>query len=52
VRLAETGWDDTSLTLPDGDWTDRLTGRRRNGTVAVADLFTDLPVALLETTRG
>jgi (1->4)-alpha-D-glucan 1-alpha-D-glucosylmutase len=52
VRLAETGWDDTSLVLPGGDWTDRLTGRRCTGTVAVADLFTDLPVALLEKTRG
>jgi (1->4)-alpha-D-glucan 1-alpha-D-glucosylmutase len=48
VRLAETGWGDTSLTLPGGDWTDRLTRRRHTGTVAVADLYAELPVALLE----
>ena len=27
-RPAETGWGDTALALPDGEWTDRLTGRR------------------------
>jgi (1->4)-alpha-D-glucan 1-alpha-D-glucosylmutase len=52
ARLAETGWGDTSLTLPDGDWTDRLTGLRFVGRVQLADLVADLPVALLEKTRG
>jgi len=52
VRLADTGWGDTSLALPDGSWTDRLTGRRFSGSVALADLYADLPVALLEKTRG
>ncbi|MGV0850116.1 malto-oligosyltrehalose synthase [Mycolicibacterium phlei] len=48
VKLSETGWGDTSLPLPDGTWTDRLTGRAHRGAVPAADLFTDLPVALLE----
>lgn len=48
VRLAETGWMDTLLVLPDGSWTDRLTGRDWTGGVLVADLFGELPVALLE----
>ncbi|HUO39889.1 MAG TPA: malto-oligosyltrehalose synthase [Mycobacterium sp.] len=48
VRLAETGWKDTLLVLPDGSWTDRLTGRDWTGSVLVADLFGELPVALLE----
>jgi (1->4)-alpha-D-glucan 1-alpha-D-glucosylmutase len=52
VRLAESGWGDTSLALPDGDWTDRLTGRRFSGSAALADLYADLPVALLEKMRG
>jgi (1->4)-alpha-D-glucan 1-alpha-D-glucosylmutase len=52
VRLSDTGWGDTSLALPPGDWTDRLTGRRFSGSVTLADLYTDLPVALLEKTRG
>lgn len=48
VRLAETGWMDTLLVLPDGSWTDRLIGRDWTGGVLVADLFGELPVALLE----
>jgi (1->4)-alpha-D-glucan 1-alpha-D-glucosylmutase len=52
VRLAESGWGDTSLALPDGDWTHRLTGRRFSGSAALADLYADLPVALLEKMRG
>ncbi|HKV20686.1 MAG TPA: malto-oligosyltrehalose synthase [Mycobacterium sp.] len=48
ARLAETGWGDTSLTLPDGTWQDRLGGGRFSGKVAPAELFADLPVALLE----
>ena len=52
VRLADTGWGDTSLALPVGDWTDRLTGLRFSGRVELADLYADLPVALLEKTHA
>lgn len=48
VRLGETGWGDTVLALPDGDWTDRLSGRRWAGAPPAAKLFAELPVALLE----
>lgn len=48
VRLRETGWGDTVLPLPDGQWTDVLTDRQRRGGVSAAELFDDLPVALLE----
>jgi (1->4)-alpha-D-glucan 1-alpha-D-glucosylmutase len=50
VLLNETGWGDTSVVLPAGGWTDVLTGRRFTGGVAAADLFVELPVALLERT--
>ena len=48
VRLAETGWGDTVLALPEGVWTDKLTGRRWTHGVEAMDLFAELPVALLE----
>ncbi|WP_082944865.1 malto-oligosyltrehalose synthase [Mycobacterium sp. 852013-50091_SCH5140682] len=47
VRLTETGWADTTFTLPDGVWADRLTGAQFSGTVPAAQLFGELPVALL-----
>jgi (1->4)-alpha-D-glucan 1-alpha-D-glucosylmutase len=50
VGLHETGWGDTSIPLPDGEWTDRLTGRTFSGHADATDLFTDLPGALLERT--
>jgi (1->4)-alpha-D-glucan 1-alpha-D-glucosylmutase len=50
VRLAETGWGETVLALPDGSWTDALTGRGFTGTVSAAELFAELPVILLERT--
>lgn len=52
VRLSETGWGDTSLELPDGVWTDRITGARYRGRILVAEVFTELPVALLERGDG
>jgi (1->4)-alpha-D-glucan 1-alpha-D-glucosylmutase len=52
VRLADVGWRDTSLALPDGEWTDRLTGRSMRGRIAAADLFADLPGVLLERTHA
>ena len=48
VHLEQTGWGDTVLPLPDGSWTDVLTGRPVSGTVSAADLFAELPVILLE----
>jgi (1->4)-alpha-D-glucan 1-alpha-D-glucosylmutase len=48
VHLEQTGWGETSLTLPDGSWTDALTGTVVSGATLVSDLFAELPVALLE----
>ncbi|WP_280267640.1 malto-oligosyltrehalose synthase [Nocardia wallacei] len=47
AALAETGWGDTTLDLPEGSWTDRLTGNTFSGRVRLEKLFTRLPVALL-----
>jgi len=52
VHLEQTGWGDTVVELPDGSWTDALTGAAVTGTVPAADLFAELPVALLERSRG
>jgi (1->4)-alpha-D-glucan 1-alpha-D-glucosylmutase len=52
VHLEQTGWGDTVVELPDGSWTDALTGAVATGTIAAADLFAELPVALLERGRG
>jgi (1->4)-alpha-D-glucan 1-alpha-D-glucosylmutase len=48
VRLHHDGWGDTILPLPDGVWTDRLTGARFSGPTPAGVLFGELPVALLE----
>jgi (1->4)-alpha-D-glucan 1-alpha-D-glucosylmutase len=48
VRLeAAGGWGATSISLPDGLWTDRLSGATWSGTVRLADVLSRLPVALL-----
>lgn len=47
VRLADNGWGETSLALPDGSWTNRLTGTVHSASVAASEMFADLPVALL-----
>lgn len=52
VGLDETGWGDTMLALPDGEWTDRLTGRSWRGQVTAAALFAELPGVLLERTHA
>jgi (1->4)-alpha-D-glucan 1-alpha-D-glucosylmutase len=52
VRLAETGWGDTVVPLPGGSWTDTLTGTAVGGLMPAAELFADLPVALLERGDG
>ena len=41
------GWRGTTLTLPEGTWTDRLTGREYSGTVEMAQLCAELPTVLL-----
>ncbi|WP_264991103.1 hypothetical protein, partial [Mycobacterium kiyosense] len=43
---------DTVLPLPEGSWTDRLTGAMASGPTSAAQLFSDLPVVLLERDRG
>lgn len=48
VRLAEAGWGNTVLPLPDGTWKDALTGAVADGPTAAAQLFAELPVVLLE----
>jgi (1->4)-alpha-D-glucan 1-alpha-D-glucosylmutase len=48
VRLEQSGWGDTAVTLPDGSWTNALTGAVVAGTVPATELFAELPVALLE----
>lgn len=48
VRLAETGWGNTVVPIPQGRWTDALTGAVAGGPTAAAQLFAELPVVLLE----
>lgn len=48
VRLAETGWGNTVLPLPEGTWTDALSGAVASGATSATQLFSDLPVVLLE----
>ncbi|MFZ1162619.1 malto-oligosyltrehalose synthase [Mycobacterium sp.] len=50
VQLEQTGWGDTVLTLPDGSWSNALTGAVVSGTTPAAELFAELPVALMERT--
>jgi (1->4)-alpha-D-glucan 1-alpha-D-glucosylmutase len=50
LGLAERGgWEDTSVTLPPGDWTDVVTGAVvAGGPAAAGDLLAAFPVAVLE----
>ncbi len=48
ARLAETGWGNTVVPLPEGPWTDTLTGATASGPTSAAELFAALPVVLLE----
>ena len=41
------GWRGTALPLPDGEWTDLLTGRQVAGRASLAKLLDRFPVALL-----
>lgn len=48
VGLARSGgWQGASLTLPHGTWVDDLNGASYQGEVELADVLSDLPVALL-----
>jgi (1->4)-alpha-D-glucan 1-alpha-D-glucosylmutase len=40
-------WADTALALPDGEWTDVLTGATRSGRPQLHELLADFPVAVL-----
>ena len=51
VRLGETGWGHTFLTLPNGHWTEILTDHRYSGRLDVSELLNETPVALLERTN-
>jgi (1->4)-alpha-D-glucan 1-alpha-D-glucosylmutase len=48
VHLEQNGWGDTVVGLPDGSWTDVLSGALVTGTAPAAELFAEQPVALLE----
>jgi len=52
VHLEEIGWGETVLTMPDGEWTDALTGAEVTGATSAAELFAKLPVVLLERTHA
>lgn len=41
------GWDNSTVVLPEGVWTDALTGRTFSGTPELAEVFSHHPVALL-----
>lgn len=41
------GWGETTVTLPEGMWMDRMSGRNFSGTVRISDVFAVLPTALL-----
>lgn len=48
LRLAERGgWESTTVTLPEGQWLDRLTGRVHESAVPLAEVFALFPTALL-----
>jgi (1->4)-alpha-D-glucan 1-alpha-D-glucosylmutase len=44
-------WSGTTLELPEGNWTDCLTGRRFEGSQPIENLFAVFPVALLALDR-
>jgi (1->4)-alpha-D-glucan 1-alpha-D-glucosylmutase len=45
--LRDGDWDVTRVTLPPGEWHNEFTGKVALGSVAVAELFAEFPVALL-----
>ncbi|HET8646904.1 MAG TPA: malto-oligosyltrehalose synthase, partial [Vicinamibacteria bacterium] len=47
LALESSGWEDTTLALPPGGWTNALGGGSFEGDVQLADLLAVVPVALL-----
>jgi (1->4)-alpha-D-glucan 1-alpha-D-glucosylmutase len=48
VEMLGGKWEETAVELPDGPWTNRLTGATvRSGVVAMEEVLRDFPVALL-----
>jgi len=48
VKTLNGDWQQTAVELPEGKWTNQLTGARVDGgSVAMASLLKDFPVALL-----
>ncbi|WP_182353527.1 malto-oligosyltrehalose synthase [Flaviflexus huanghaiensis] len=48
AELAQTGFGDHTVVVPDGTWTDILTGNSYEaGSIALADLLSSMPVAIL-----
>ncbi len=47
LSVLHDGWRDDRIQLPEGEWTDVLTGATRSGEATLADLLDELPVALL-----
>ncbi|MGH3729957.1 MAG: malto-oligosyltrehalose synthase, partial [Micromonosporaceae bacterium] len=52
LRRRPGGWGETVLPLPDGVWTDVLTGGEFRGDARLADLLNRYPVALLRADTG
>lgn len=52
VGLEQTGWGDTAVAVPEGSWTNALTGAAVTGATRADELFAELPVALLERSDG
>ena len=47
TTLLQGGWQDTTVTLPEGEWTNVLTGAPCSGPIPINQLFAEFPVALL-----
>jgi (1->4)-alpha-D-glucan 1-alpha-D-glucosylmutase len=48
LQVERSGWGDDAVELPDGQWTDVLTGAvREGGRVRLEDLLAGFPVAVL-----
>jgi (1->4)-alpha-D-glucan 1-alpha-D-glucosylmutase len=53
LQVQRSGWHGDAVTLPDGSWTDVLTGARRTGgPIPVAELLDGFPVAVLRRDEG
>lgn len=52
VLAVADGFGDTTVELPEGTWTDAVTGASRSGDVAVDDLLAEFPVAVLRREAG